>query len=158
MALAGKTPQGVSTKWATNLGQAAANQGPGGVLAGAQAYVNNGGNPMAAAAADPQKWVQGVTAAATKWRTRLTQPNMTGQYWLQSLQTKGLNRIGTGAQAASAPNGKFTEFMADLLTFEQTQLAALNASNPRGDLNANITRATVWMQKMSGFRQSNPMF
>jgi hypothetical protein len=159
VALAGKTGASVASKWATNLTAAAANSGPGGVAAGVQAYVQNGGNPMYQASLAADKWATGVANAKSKWVARLTQPSMTGQYWQTSMTTKGIGRISGGATAAAAPNGKMTEFMTELLAFETQALASLTQTNPRtADVNSNITRATVWMQKMATFRAANPLF
>lgn len=155
MALAGKTAAGVAAKWATNLSAAASATGPGSVSAGVDAYVAGGGNPMAAAAANPQKWIAGVQAAQAKWVARLTAPSMTGASWQTAMKGKGIGRIATGAQAASAANGKMTEFLGALLPYEQQGLAQLPA---RGDLATNISRATAWIQYMARFRQSNPTF
>ena len=155
MALAGKTAAGVASKWATNLSAAASATGPGSVSAGVDAYVAGGGNPMAAAAANPQKWIQGVTNAQAKWVARLTAPNMTGASWQTAMKNKGIGRIGTGAANAATANGKMTEFLGALLPYEQQGLAQLP---PRGDLATNINRASSWISYMAKFRQSNPTF
>jgi hypothetical protein len=160
VAIAGKTGQGVASKWASQLSNAASGtaQTPGSIVYGVNAYVAAGGNPMLAAAKNPQKWVNGVNAAQQKWQARLQAVGADVGNWSGPMIGKGVARIAGGAQEASAPNGKFTTFMTALLQYETTALVALNASNPRGDLNTNITRAGVWMTKMAGFRSQNPTY
>jgi hypothetical protein len=125
-------PVAVSKKWAQNLGQA----GPQ-ITAGVQAVQTS---PMAKAAAQVNQYLQGVTNAVNsgKWVRGLNRRTLSD--WQNSMTTKGIPRISTGAQAAIP---KMQAFMTQWLPYEQAGVAALPA---RGDINANIARATAMMQ------------
>lgn len=125
-------PVAVSKKWAQNLGSAGAL-----IQAGVSAVQTS---PMQKAAAQVTQYLNGVTAAVNsgKWVRGLNRRTL--QDWQSSMTNKGIPRISTGAQNAIP---KMQAFMTQWLPYEQAAVAALP---PRGDINANIARATAMIQ------------
>ena len=87
-----------------------------------------------------------VQANATKWATRTAAVPLSD--WQQSMTTKGIPRISSGATAAIP---KMQSFLTKSLPYIQNAVSSLP---PRGDLNANIARMTAFVQKMSQFSNS----
>lgn len=140
--MAQKNPADVAKKWAANL-------------TGATQSIKDGVNavttaPTALAASRADAFVQGVSQAVAsgKWQAGLNR--VTLQDWQQAMIQKGLARVGPGATQAQ---GKFANFMNQLLPFQQSLLQQL-AQTPRGDLNTNIQRMVFWATHMSQFRRT----
>jgi hypothetical protein len=128
---------------------------PGGAIATGVGKVTI--SPGTQAAAASARWVAGVNAAQTKWATRVGA--VTLNEWQTAMTTKGLSRVGPGAQAAAGAGGKFQAFMTALLTFEQNAIGTLNGTYPKdGTLATGINRATWWINHMATFRTTNPNF
>ena len=84
-----------------------------------------------------------VAASAPKWAKNVGAVPLAG--WQQSMVTKGIPRIASGAQAAES---KFSAFMGKLLPFIASNKAQLP---PRGTFDQNIARMTAWARAMHGF-------
>jgi len=103
-------------------------------------------SPTEKAANAVDRQVQGVIRAAQSGKTAGSLRRVSLQEWKDAAIQKGLNRIGAGATQAQ---GKFTNFMSQFLPFLQQGVQSLP---PRGDLEANINRATQMMRHNAGFR------
>lgn len=137
-----KNPAMVAEKWQRNL-------------SGAQESIRAGVNavdesPTAKAAARAEAMVAGVQRAVSdgKWQRGLQRVSL--QDWKQSMLEKGIPRIASGA-ATAVP--KVQEFLQEFLPFIEQGMQRINASNPRGDLEQNIARATALMRHNSQFRR-----
>ena len=129
----------VAAKWARNLSASTAS-----ITAGVNAVTVN---PATKAAAQSAAYVSGVQQAVSsgKWQRGLARTTLAG--WQQSMITKGIPRIASGASAALP---KVQNFMSQWLPYQaglQTQLA----STPRGDLQTNIQRAVTAMTYNAAF-------
>lgn len=131
-------PTTLAQTWAQNLAGANAR-----MQAGAQAVTTP---PGQAAAAQQAVWLANVTASAPLWAQKVSA--VTLPQWQQAYITKGLPRVATGAQAAQA---SFATTLGKILTAERAIVAGLPA---RGNLQANIARATAFMQAMAQTRGS----
>lgn len=136
--MAMKDPATVAANWAQRLGQSTT-------------AITNGVNavtvaPGQAAARQKTLWVNNVAAAANKWAANTAAVPLSD--WQQAMVNKGVPRIASGAQAAEP---KFQAFMSKLLPYISSTTSALP---PRGDLNANITRMTQFVQKMAQFHNN----
>lgn len=134
------TPDQVAAQWAQRLGASGDK-----IKAGVQAVQIA---PGQLAARQQAAYVQGVTANAGKWGQRVA--SVTLSQWQQDMLDKGLNRIGSGAQAALP---KMTSFMGQLLPFVDAGKSRLPA---RGGLDANIARSAAWIRYMSTFKRTGP--
>lgn len=134
------TPQQFADRWSQALGQSAQR-----ISDGVDAVTQS---PAQAAIKNKAKMVQNFTAAVNngKWETNLGKISL--QDWQQSMKTKGIPRIASGAQAA---NGKMAAFAAKLLPFQQTLQAKVKAM-PNMTLPDNIARMTTWVTGMSQFQ------
>lgn len=101
--------------------------------------------PGQKAAAQADVWVQNTTAARPKWQRRVAA--VTLQEWQQAAITKGVSRIGPGAQASV---GKFADFMGQLQPHINSGLSNLRS---RGDLETNIQRSADWIRHMAKFQR-----
>lgn len=127
----------VSKKWSTNL-------------AGSAQAITDGVNrvtqaPGVAAVAQKAAYVAGVQANADKWGRNTAAVSL--QEWQQATISKGVPRIASGATAAEP---KFEAFMGKLLPFIDGEVRKLP---PRGGLEQNINRATMFMRGMTKFQK-----
>ena len=130
-------PAAVANKWSQRL-------------SGAQQAIIDGVNavtqaPGAKAAAQADVWLAKLQASRDKWVRNVSAVSL-GQ-WQQAMTTKGVQRIGTGAQAAIP---KMTAFMSQWLPYEQAGVQQL-ASMPRGTIDQNIQRAITMMRYNAQF-------
>ena len=134
-----QTADQVAQKWAKNLGMA--------TTAIQNGVMSVQTSPMTKAAANQAGWIAGVQQAAAngKWVRGLNRKTL--QDWQNAMTTKGIQRIGAGAQAAIP---SMTSFMQQWLPYEQ-QLQQKLSATPRGDLQTNIQRAVTAMQFNAAF-------
>lgn len=128
-------PTTAAAKWAANL-------------AGATQRITDGVNavqvaPGLAAARQKAVWVQNVAASQDKWASRVAGVSL--QSWQQSMITKGVPRIASGATAAQP---KMEAFLGQLIPFLQNAKQALPA---RGTLDQNIARSAAMIRATSTF-------
>ena len=130
-----QTPDQIAAQWASRLAGSSQRISDG--VAGVTVA------PGQAAARQKAVWQQNTAAAADKWAGRVAGVSLSD--WQTSMTTKGVQRIGAGAQAA-AP--KFAQFMGQLLP----HIASVKGTLPaRGNLDQNIARMTAFVQGMSKF-------
>jgi len=125
----------VAAKWAQNTG--AATQA---YTAGVQAVTVS---PGQAASRQAALWARNVAAAQQKFAANSAR--VTLQDWQAAAAGKGAQRLAGGVQAAQ---GKYEASMGRLLPHIAATVQALPA---RGDLEANITRMTQFVRKMSQY-------
>lgn len=131
------TPDEIAAQWASRL-------------AGSTARITSGVQsvsvaPGQAAARQKAVWAQNVAASQDKWAQRVA--NVSLADWQSAMTTKGVQRIGQGAQAAQP---KFASFMTQLLP----HIASVKGSLPaRGNLDQNIARMTAFVQGMAKFQR-----
>ena len=101
--------------------------------------------PGQAAARQKSAWVQNTTSAADKWAANTAAVSLSD--WQQAAITKGVQRIGPGAQAAQA---KFAAFMTQLLPHIDSVKSSLPA---RGNLDQNIDRMVRFSRGMASFKK-----
>lgn len=135
--MATMTPEQIAAQWASRL-------------AGSGQRITDGVNavttaPGQAAARQKGVWQQNTTAAADKWAARVASVPLGD--WQQAMTSKGVQRIGAGAQAAQP---KFATFMGQLLPHIAQVKGTLP---PRGNLDQNIARMTTFVQGMAKFQR-----
>lgn len=137
------SPATAATNWANGMSNATAK-----ITAGVNA-VSVAPTQLAAQAAN--RMLAGIQAAVSsgKWQARLQA--VTLQDWQQAMLNKGVPRVASGAQAAKP---KFQTFLQQFLPYLQTGVQQMNAQQPRGDLEANIARATFMMRYNASFKQT----
>lgn len=123
----------LAQNWANNMGAATAR-----MQAGVQAVTTP---PGQAAAAQQAAYVAGVQANANIWAQKVAAVSLSE--WQQAYITKGLQRVGPGAQAAQT---KFATTLGKIIQAESQIVAGLPA---RGGLSQNISRATAFMTQMA---------
>ena len=133
--MATKTPNVVAADWAQRLG-ASTTKIKTGVMAVTTA-------PGTLAARQKDLWATQVAASKTKWAARTAAVSL--QTWQQDMVTKGLSRVGPGAQAAEP---KMAAFMSQLLPFITRLKTSLP---PRGNVTQNINRMTAFVRGMTQF-------
>jgi len=129
-------PNAAAARWAQNLG-ASRQKIIDGINSVQQA-------PGAAAAAQSQAYVNGVTRSVDKWKTNVQAVSL--QSWKDSAINKGVDRIATGATQAQP---KFADFMNQFLPHVQQVKSTLP---PRGDAEANIARMVAQVRGTMKFR------
>lgn len=132
-----QTPEQIAAQWASRL-------------AGSTQRITDGVNavttaPGQAAARQKGVWAQNVAASQDKWAARVAAVPLSD--WQQSMATKGVQRIATGAAAAQP---KFATFMGQLLPHIASVKGTLP---PRGNLDQNIARMTTFVQGMAKFQR-----
>lgn len=133
------TPDQIASKWSTNL-------------AGATESIKNGVNavtvaPGVAAARQADVWAANVAASKDKYKRNVAGVSL--QSWQNSMLTKGVERIASGAAAAQP---KFSAFVNQLLP----HIAQVKATLPaRGGLEANIARSAAFQRGMAKFTNTS---
>lgn len=131
-----RDPNAAAQRWSQNLG-ASTQKIRDGINAVTEA-------PGAAAARQQQAYLAGVTRSADKWKTNVQAVSL--QDWKDAAAGKGVDRIASGATAAQP---KFANFMTQFLPHVEQVRSTLP---PRGDLEANIARATQQIRGTAKFR------
>lgn len=134
-----KNAADVASKWANNLGAA----GPS-IQKGVQSVQTA---PTQLAAKNPDGYLAGVQRAVSSGRWQRNLMNVTLQEWQQAMIQKGLPRIQAGAQMGKA---NMQSFMQDFLPYVYSSQQQL-ASQPRGNLEQNISRMTTWVRAMASY-------
>lgn len=133
--MAGATPDTAAQRWVEGLGRAGDK-----IRSGVQAVTVS---PGQAAARQKSAYLAGVQAKADTWARRVSAVPLSD--WQNSMTTKGIDRIGSGAAAAQP---KFQTFMAKFLPAVQAAKAALP---PRGSYEQNKARANAMMDALHKF-------
>lgn len=124
-------------------------------LSSATQQITNGVNavqraPGAAAAAQQQKWLQKVQAAADKWKHNTGA--VTLQQWQTAMIQTGIPRIAQGAQQKQ---GKMTAFMSQFLPYLQAGVVKVDAM-PSTSLEDGVNRAVAMIRYNAAFKRSTP--
>jgi hypothetical protein len=110
--------------------------------AGVQAVTVSPGT-LAARSAD--LWA--VNTAAAKNKFAANSAKVSAEAWKAATAGKGADRLASGVQAAQ---GNYTAALEKLLPYIQTAVSGLPQ---RGNLEANITRMTSFVRKMSQYNK-----
>lgn len=136
--MAQQNPADVAAAWASRL-SASTDKIAKGVAAVTVA-------PGQAAARQKEVWAQNTLNSKDKWATRVAGVSLSD--WQTAMTTKGVNRIASGATASQ---GKFADFMTQLLPHIERTKSSLPA---RGNLDANIARMTAFTRGMATFKRT----
>jgi len=122
-------------------------------LSGASQDIINGVNgvtvaPGQLAAAQQQKWLQNVQAAADKWKRNTG--NVSLEQWRQYMLNVGVPRVAQGAQAKQAKYGAFAQ---QFFPHLEAGIAKVK-SMPSTTLEDNINRAVTMMRHNAQFKRS----
>lgn len=130
-----KDPTAAAQRWAQNLGAAtqAIQAGVAGVTVA----------PGAAAARQKSVWMQNTQASADKWARNVGSVQLSD--WQNSMNTKGIPRIASGAQEAIP---KMTSFLQAFIPHVEAGVRALPA---RGTLENNIARMVAMVRHNAQF-------
>lgn len=128
-------------KWGTNLN-------------GAGTYITNGVKavtqaPGQAAAAQQQRYIQGVTQNANKWASNVAAVPLAT--WQNAMINKGIPRLAQGITQAQQTK---VQSVTTLLNNVDQATAAANQL-PKGGLQQGIARATAFMTTMSQLSQAS---
>lgn len=106
-------------------------------------------SPTESAAKAKVKMLTNLTQAVNsgKWEAGLR--GVTLDQWRQKYVEKGLPRVASGA---SASQDKMTSFMTQLLSYQDSALAALS-SMPNNNKADSKARMNAWFDKMSAFQK-----
>lgn len=134
------SPEAAQAKWLSRL-------------SGASQDIINGVNgvttaPGQAAAAQSQKWLANVTAAADKWKRNVGSVSL--EQWRQYMLNVGVPRVAQGAQAKQA---KFGQFAAQFFPHLEAGIAKVKGM-PSTTLEDNINRAVTMMRHNAQFKRS----
>lgn len=122
-------------------------------LSGASQDIINGVNgvtvaPGQLAAAQQQKWLQNVQAAADKWKRNTGAVSL--EQWRQYMLNVGVPRVAQGAQAKQAKYGTFAQ---QFFPHLEAGIAKVK-SMPSTTLEDNINRAVAMMRHNATFKRS----
>lgn len=126
-------------KWNRNLSNAVAD-----VKAGVDRVSES---PMAKAAANEDKWFQGLQKARSSGKFKRGLLNVTLEAWKAKTRDVGADRIPAGAAAAEE---KSVKFYSKLLPFE-AKLQAEVDKMPNVTIQDSVSRATKWILGMAEF-------
>lgn len=134
------TPDQAQTKWVQRL-------------SGATQDIVNGVNavtvaPGQLAAAQQQKWLQNVQAAADKWKRNVGSVSL--EQWRNYMIQVGVPRV---AQGANAKQAKYGAFAAQFFPHLEAGIAKVR-SMPSTTLDDNINRAVAMMRHNASFKRS----
>lgn len=132
-------PTAVAQKWAQNLGASTAS-----IRAGVAAVTTS---PTSMAANAVALWQARVNDPATATRFTRSLNRVSLQDWQNAMNTKGIPRIATGAQAAIP---KFTAFLQQFLPFEMN-IAQQVRNMPKATLDDRINRAVAQIRGNATF-------
>ena len=104
--------------------------------------------PGQKAAAQRQKWLTNVTAAADKWARNTGAVSL--QTWQQYMTSVGIPRIAQGAQAKQA---KYGAFAAQFFPHLEQGISKVNQM-PSTTLEDNINRAVTMMRHNASFKRA----
>jgi len=129
------TPSDAAARWVQNTGAAV-----GRYQDGVKAVTVS---PGQAAARQADLWLRNTTAAKPKFAANSAKVSLAE--WQEAASTKGGQRLAAGVQAAQ---GNYEQALGKLLPY----IASATSSLPqRGDLEANISRMTAFVRKMSQY-------
>lgn len=133
-----QTPDQIAARWASNL-------------AGSTQKIKDGINavtvaPGQAAARQVDVWANNTMNAKDKWKANVSRVSLAD--WQAAAAGRGVDRIGSGAQAAIP---KFQSFMQQFLPHV---MAGRNALPARGTLDQNINRAVQMMRHNASFKRT----
>lgn len=134
-----KSPSEATSKWVEKLGQSTQEMERG-VDRVTEA-------PGLAAAAQVQKYIQGVQEKVNKWRTNVSRVSL--QDWQQSMKSLGIPRVAQGAQEKK---GKMEAFQAEFFPYLDRVLAQVN-SMPTTTKAQRIQKAVRTMELTGQFRR-----
>ena len=134
------SPQEAATKWKERLSAAT------GEIERGVAKVTVA--PGMAAAAQMQKYLNGVTENAQKWRTNVSKVSLAE--WQESMKTIGIPRI---SQGAAAKVGKVEQFQAEFQPHLESVMKQVNAM-PSTTQSQRIQRAIAMMEGNAKFKRS----
>lgn len=134
------SPQEAATKWKERLSAAT------GEIERGVAKVTVA--PGMAAAAQMQKYLNGVTENAQKWRTNVSKVSLAE--WQESMKTIGIPRI---SQGAAAKVGKVEQFQAEFQPHLESVMKQVNAM-PSTTQSQRIQRAITMMEGNAKFKRS----
>ena len=134
------SPQEAATKWKERLSAAT------GEIERGVAKVTVA--PGMAAAAQMQKYLNGVTENAQKWRTNVSKVSLAE--WQESMKTVGIPRI---SQGAAAKVGKVEQFQAEFQPHLESVMKQVNAM-PSTTQSQRIQRAITMMEGNAKFKRS----
>ncbi len=122
-------------------------------LSGATADITAGVNnvqvaPGQLAAAQQQKWLANVTAAADKWKRNVGSVSL--EQWRAYMLNVGVPRVAQGAQAKQAKYGAFAQ---QFFPHLEAGIAKVKAM-PSTSLEDNINRAVTMMRHNASFKRS----
>ena len=139
--MARRTPQQASEKWRDHL-KASTTE----IQRGVEAVTVS---PMELAAAKEDKYLAGVQDAVSsgKWRRGLLGVSLAD--WKTAMLTKGLQRLGLGADAAQP---KVQSFFEELFPFQDRVVSTINAM-PDTTFEDSVNRVTAYMRGMREFRR-----
>jgi hypothetical protein len=137
-----KSASQVAQKWAQRLSNSTE-----AIKQGIQAVTVS---PTEKAAAQSQRYLEGITRAVTtgKWQASLRAVSL--DQWRRAILEKGVNRIATGAQAAIPKMEKFMQEFLPYVAGVQQELESM----PRGDFEQNIQRMLFNARKLHEFKKS----
>lgn len=104
--------------------------------------------PGQLAAAQQQKWLANVTAAADKWKRNVG--NVSLEQWRQYMLNVGVPRVAQGAQAKQAKYGAFAQ---QFFPHLEAGIAKVKAM-PSTTLEDNIQRAVTMMRHNASFKRT----
>jgi hypothetical protein len=134
------SPQEAATKWKERLSAAT------GEIERGVAKVTVA--PGMAAAAQMQKYLNGVTENAQKWRTNVSKVSLAE--WQESMKNVGIPRI---SQGAAAKVGKVEQFQAEFQPHLEAVMKQVN-SMPSTTQAQRIQRAVAMMEGNAKFKRS----
>jgi hypothetical protein len=122
-------------------------------LQGATTEITNGVNnvtvaPGQLAAAQSQKWLQNVQAAAEKWKRNVGAVSL--EQWRMYMLNVGVPRISQGANAKQAKYGAFAQQFFPHLEAGIQKVRGM----PSTTLDDNIQRAVAMMRHNASFKRS----
>lgn len=133
-----KSASEVAQKWATNLSGSTTS-----ITSGVNAVTEA---PGVRAAAKVDLWMQKLQASRDKWVRNVSAVPL--QSWKDSMISKGIPRVASGAQAAQP---KVQRFMSQFLPYLESGRATIDAM-PKGDLGSAAAKMVAQMNYNAQFQ------